>query len=148
MAKVKTFIVVKCGDTKTHHAVNEIDKVIKKKGFAWFAKYGKKIKFDKIDLDDLQKEYVLSLCLFTDDQFHLFSYQIDGFSSINDQAKGTYPAYYEEKIHFVNTWIKISPYQGIPPTVKDLIVKSSLNYLGASLRKSTAGHFVCRLLRG
>jgi hypothetical protein len=148
MAKVKTFIVVKCGDTRTHHAANEIDKVIKKKGFAWFAKYGSKIKFDKINLDDPQREYVLSLSLFTDNQFHLFSYQIDGFASTNDQAKGTYPSYYEEKIHFINTWIKISPYMGIPPTVNDLIVKSSLNNLGTALRKSTSGHFVCRLLRG
>lgn len=148
MAKEKTFIVVKCGNAKTHHAANEINKVIKKKGFAWFAKYGSKIKFDKIKLDDPLREYVLSLSLFIDNKFHLFSYQIDGFATKIDQAKGTYPAYYQEHIHFINTWVKVSPYTGTPPTVDDLIIKSSLNKLGETLKKSTSGHFVCRLLRG
>ena len=148
MTKEKTFIVVKCGNAKVHHAAKEIDKVIKKKGFAWFAKYGSKIKFDKIKLDDPQREYILCLSLFLDNQYHLFPYQIDGFASKIDQVKGTFPDYYQEHFYFIGTWIKVSPYKGTPPTVDDLIIKSSLNKLGETLKKSTSGHFVCRLLRG
>jgi hypothetical protein len=147
MVREKTFIVVKCGNVKTHHAAKELDKVINKKGFAWFAKYGSKIKFDQIKLNDPYQEYILSLSLFFDNQYHLFHYQIEEFASKIDQVRGTFPDYYQEHFYFIGTWIKVTPYKGTTPTVNDLVIKSSLNKLGEVLKKSTSGHFLCRLLK-
>ena len=147
MAKATTFIVVKCGNTKTHHAAKEIEKVIKSKGFAWFAKYGSKINFEKIDLTDQNRNYVLCLSLFLDNRYEIFSYQIEEFGAKTTPLKGTYPSYYQENFQFINTWVKISEYKGASPSVNDLIIKSSLNRLAETLKKSTSGHFICRLLR-
>jgi hypothetical protein len=144
MAKETIFLVVKCGNIKSHHAANELDEVIKTKGFAWFAKYGAKIKLNEIKLDDPIREYALCLCLFIENKYQLFTYRIIGCDTKTRPTKGTYPAYYKEKISFINTWIKVSSYNGVSPTVNDLIVKSSLNKLSDTLRKSTSGHFFCR----
>lgn len=144
MAKETIYLVVKCGNTKLHHAANELDEVIKRKGVAWFAKYGAKIKLNEIKLDNPLKDYALCLCLFVDNKYQLFTYQIVGYDSNIKPAKGTYPAYYEDQRDFINTWIKVGPYKGISPTVNDLTVKSSFNKLSDTLRKSTSGHFFCR----
>ena len=144
MAKETIFLVVKCGNIKSHHAANELDEVIKKKGVAWFAKYGAKIKLSEIDLNNPLKEYALCLCLFIENKYQLFTYQITGYDTNIRPAKNTYPAYYKNQMDFINTWIKVSRYKGISPTVNDLIVKSSLNKLSDTLRKSTSGHFFCR----
>ena len=144
MAKETIFLVVKCGNIKSHHAANELDTIIKTKGFSWFAKYGAKIKLNEIKLDDPHREYALCLCLFIESKYQLFTYQIIGCDTNPKPTKGTYPAYYKEQINFINTWIKVSTYKGISPTVNDLVVKSSLNKLSDTLRKSTSGHFFCR----
>lgn len=147
MSKATTFIVVKCGNTKTHHAANEIEKVMKSQGYAWFAKYGSKINFEKIDLADPSRNYVLCLSLFSENKYEIFSYQIEELGAKKAPLKGTYPTYYQENFQFINTWIKVSKYKGASPSVNDLIIKSSLNRLTETLKKSTSGHFICRLLR-
>lgn len=144
MTKETIFLVVKCGNTNSHHAANELDKVIKNKGFAWFAKYGAKIKMDTVNLDDPLRQYALCLCLFVEKKYSLFTYQINGYKTKHKPEKGTYPTYYNDQIDFINTWIKVSAYSGTPPTVNDLVIKSSLNKLSEALRKSTSGHFFCR----
>ncbi len=98
-----TYIGVKCGNATEHHAAKELNDVIKKHGFAWFGKYGAKIKHDHIKLNNPQKEYVLCLSLFMNGRFNLFFYKTEAFGSNETPLAGTFPKYYQQTQSFINT---------------------------------------------
>jgi len=147
MNKNKKFIVVKCGNDNEYNAATEIDKVITKNGFGWFAKYGNPIKFSKLYLDNPDDEIVLCLSIFTNGQYKLYLYSIMEFSETFKGPEGSYPSYYKQNIYYIKTWIKVKKYTGEKINYEDLVVKSSLRKLTNTIRRSTAGHFICQLIK-
>jgi hypothetical protein len=140
-----TYLVIKCGNSGANHASQELDNVIDKAGIAWFAKFGAKIDTKELSKKIETEGVILCLSIFKDGGFHLYSYEIIGFSDQINIKKDPYPKYYKEFLPQIKTWIcvkKLSP--ELQPSINDLIVKSSLNPILRALRTSTAGYFLCR----
>jgi len=146
MNKKKIFLVVNCGNDNEYNAATEIDKIINKNGFGWFAKYGNPIKFSKLYLDYPDDEIVLCLSIFINGQHRIYPYSIMEISDTFMGTEGSYPEYYKQKIHNIKTWIKVKKYTGEKINYEDLVVKSSLKKLSESIRKSMSGYIICKLL--
>ena len=147
MNKNQTFIVVKCGNDNEYNAALELDKVITKNGFGWFAKYGSAIKFSKLYENNPDGEFILCLSIFSEGQYKLYPYLIIEFSASFIGPEGSYPAYYKSNIYYINTWIKVKKYSEKKFSYEDLVVKSSLRKLSHTIRRSTAGHFICKFIK-
>ena len=146
MKKKTTYLVVKCGNANEYHAAHEVDKIIEKNGYCWFAKYGNKIQYDRAELSNPNsedKEVVLCLILFIGQGYKIFSYKIEAFSRNIKQLQRTYPSYYNQSLHLISTWIKVTKLSREQPKLDDLYVKSSYQPLYMTLKNSTAGHFLC-----
>jgi hypothetical protein len=142
-----TYIVIKCGNSAKINAAKELDKVIKKHGFSWFAKFGTPLKFQSLNPEDPNSNLILCVALMFERQYQLFSYKIEEFSKSPELKKGTYPSYYTELMPDVGTWIKVSKFEGPQPTTNDLVVKSSLIKLYQTISKAKAGFFYCKHYR-
>ena len=126
------------------HAAKEIDKVISKKGFSWFAKFGKPLKTERIILDDdNEKTFYACLLVSENDAYELHTYRILDFSSVMPKA-GQFPPYYKKNLLYIETWLKLGPNEGVSPTVNDLVVTSSQTSLLLTMRRSMMGHFFCK----
>ena len=151
MEKKKLFIVVRCNKNETYHAAKELDKIIKIKGYSWFAKFGSKIKYENFNLSDEKIDYLLTLSLFEKNKFNLYTYKIFDIKRDTLPEVGFYPKYYNESKYITeswsrgSTWFKVKKYLEIQPKAEDLILVSSFNSLTNTLNKSMAGHFLCRL---
>lgn len=146
MNKKKIFLVINCGNDNEYNAATEIDKIINKNGFGWFAKFGKPIKFSKLYLDYPDDEIVLCLSVFINYQQKIYLYSIMEISETFKGPEGSHPEYYKQKIHNIGTWIKVKEYTGEKINCENLVVKSSLKKLSESVLKSMSGYFICKLL--
>ena len=146
MNKNKIFLVINCGNDNEYNAALELDKVITKNGFGWFAKYGKPINFSKLYLDNPDDEIVLCLSIFINDKHRIYPYSIMETSETFKGPKGSHPEYYKQKIDNIKTWIKVKKYTEEKINCEDLVVKSSLKKLSESIRKSMSGYILCKLL--
>lgn len=141
------YIVIKCGNSANIHAAKELDKVIKKHGYAWFAKFGTSLKYEKFDLQNPNLKLVLCVALMFNREYEIYSYKIEEFNRMESPKKGTFPNYYNELLEDVGTWIKVSKLDAPQPTINDLLVKSSYIKLSQTIKKAKAGFFYCRHFR-
>lgn len=139
-----TYLVIKCGNSLKVNAANEVDAVIKSKGFCWFAKFGLPIKVERLELENPDHNIILCIAMMFNRQYELFPYKVNAFSKDKTQKRGTYPSYYKDNLGKVGTWINVSKFLGATPTTNDLIIKSSLNKLTHTIIKAKVGYFFCK----
>lgn len=142
--KAKIFIVVRVGLQDNVDPINEVDKVIKKKGFCWFGKYGESLHSTLVDRVFNEKD--VAICLVYKSKqggYQMKTYFAEEVSPNPKLTKNSYPAYYKYFMSRIGTFVRLSPYTETAPTINDLYVKSSLNKLASSLQKSIRGHFIC-----
>lgn len=151
MKKENIFIVVRCNKNESYHAAKELDKIIKIKSYSWFAKFGSKIKYENFNLSDEKINYLLTLSLFENNKFNLYTYKICDIKRDILPAADSFPKYYNESTYISknwskgSTWFKVENYLEIHPKAEDLILISTLSNLTTTLNKSMAGHFLCKL---
>lgn len=142
--KATVFIVVRVGLQDNVNPIDEVDNVIGKMGYCWFGKYGEPL--NQTLFERVQNNKDVAICLIYKSKtggYRMKTYFAEEVSANPVLVKNSYPAYYSSFMRRISTFVKLSPYKGVSPTINDLYVKSSLNNLVNSLRKSIRGHFVC-----
>jgi hypothetical protein len=142
--KAKIFIVIRVGLQDNVDPIDEVDNVIEKMGYCWFGKYGEPLHQTLIERVPNKKD--VAICLIYKSKttgYRMKTYFAEEVSANPVLPKNSYPAYYSTFMNRIGTFVKVSPYKGVSPTINDLYVKSSLNKLASSLQKSIRGHFVC-----
>lgn len=143
----KLYIVIRYGRLDEFDAVSEIDKVIAKRGKAWFGKYGQPLSRGLERLVQSGKEDVFVVLTGKGDgegkrQGHF--YNLKRITRDVPEAKSSFPSYYQKIMGRIGCWLELEPYKGSSLELKDLVTRSSLNPLPQSLSRSMRGHFLCR----
>lgn len=124
--------------------IDEVDRVLTKMGFCWFAKYGQPIHGPLLYRLEEEADVALTLVYKNVNGYKLASYHIEEISSSPKLETGTFPPYYVKFLNRVGSFIKITELRGPQPGTDDLEVRSSLNTLTKALRTSMRGYFICR----
>jgi hypothetical protein len=140
----KLYLVIRVGLQDGVDPILEIDKIIKKKKYCWFAKYGNAIS-DKIQKRiEVKNDVVICLIYKKEDLYVMKSYEAIEISKDPSIIKGTYPAYYNKFIDRVGVFVKIRELTGDQISIDSLYIASSLNKLYYGLHNSMRGHFLCK----
>ena len=144
----KRYIAIRTGKLDKEDAMEEVDKIIKEKGYCWFGKYGQplnKMIKEGIKKDDIEYYVVL---IQTDpnaeDGYKYKAYKMIDIRG-NKPKDTAYPEYYKKIFSRIGVWLKLEKYNGKKVNLTDLVVKSSATPLRRTLRSSLRGHFSCYL---
>jgi hypothetical protein len=138
------YLVIRVGLQDGVDPIAEIDKVIKRKGFCWFAKYGNAIAPNIQNRIEEKNDVVLCLIYKKEDKYVMKSYKAVEISRDPQIIKGTYPTYYNKFIDRVGVFVKIIDIDEEQVSIDSLYIVSSLNKLHYGLHNSMRGHFICK----
>lgn len=144
------YLVIRYGFTAKVDAVQEIEKVMAKRGKAWFGKYGQPIGRNLQQLVDAKKREVFVVLTrrgINADASGYFSqtFKLRQLTRTAPKHKAEFPSYYCEHLKNISSWLELEPYHGPRIDLKYLITVSSLIPLLHSFRASQRGHFLCKL---
>jgi len=148
--KEKLYIVIRYGALDAQDAIEEIEKIITKKGHAWFGKYGQPLSTKYEELVKKGEQDVFAVLIrkgrATEAENYIFkSYRLKQIVRQLPAKERDYPKYYAERISQIGAWIEIEEYDGPKFVLDDLVTKSSTQKLLKSLGTSMKAHFYCRL---
>jgi len=138
----KSYLVLRMGKQYKLNPIAEVDKMIEKFNYSWFAKFGKKILKSKVD-DMIEKSSPYLVIIFLlNSEYISKTYKLLNISQKKPSNNEPYPYYYNEEQQLVGAWFKIknSDHQ---VNIKELIVKSSLNKLSVVFSTSMGSSFFC-----
>ncbi|QWD63371.1 hypothetical protein [Polynucleobacter sp. MWH-UH2A] len=125
-----------------NHPITEIDAVLKSKGFAYFAKFGKsvgRIRGEKLLAKT--EPYLVILC-FNGGKYDSKTYKLLELTKSQPKNASHYPKYYKDKLAFVGSWLKIEP-SDLQVNVDSLIVTSSYQKLSKVMGSAMGSCFFC-----
>jgi hypothetical protein len=143
----KLYLVIRVGLQDGVDPILEIDKIIKKKNFCWFAKYGNTITHKIQKRIEVNNDVIICLIYKNEDKYVMKSYEAVEISRDPSIIKGTYPSYYNQFIDRVGIFVKIKELTGEQISIDSLYIASSLNKLYYGLHNSMRGHFLCKRSR-
>lgn len=148
----KLYIVIRYGRLDEFDAVSEIEKVLAKRGNAWFGKYGQPLSRDVERLVLSGKEDVYVVLAGKGDGegkgYRGYFYNLKRITRDVPETQASFPAYYKKIMSRIGCWLELEPYNGTNLELKDLYTKSSLSPILQSLSGSMRGHFLCRSREG
>jgi len=146
----RIYLVVRYGLIDEFNAVDELERVVDKHGYAWFGKYGQplSLEIEKIvssDTDDVYMTLVRKATITEVPGYVWRTYKVTGISRASPEKSNEYPSYYKATITRIRSWIRVRPTGEPEIDIKKLVTKSSSTPLTQSLGSSMRGHFLCRL---
>ncbi len=144
------FIVVRYGLIDSFDAIEEIEKVIKQKGQAWFGKYGEPIKQNiEARLKDGEENiFVILVRKSTKGEsggYRFKVFRLKEISRMPPKNTSDFPKYYAKTMSRIGCWLLLDLYKGPKLELANLVVRSSLQRLPQTLGSSMRAHFYCRL---
>jgi hypothetical protein len=137
-----SYLVLRMGKQYKFNPILEVDKMIDKFSYSWFAKFGKKILESKVeDMIENSSSYLVIISLLNS-KYISKTYKLLNISQKKPNKNEPYPNYYNEEQQLVGAWFKIknSDHQ---VNIEELIVKSSLNKLSVVFSTSMGSSFFC-----
>lgn len=139
-------VVVRCSLLDGYDPIAEIDKLVRTKKSAWFAKYGQPLgpQIGETLQDRARDVYALLVHKGKAEdggQYILKLYRVLDITKDETPPSGSFPRYYVAFLSRIRTWIRLAPYEGVAVTFDDLTTRSSGLPLRKSLAQSMKGHF-------
>jgi hypothetical protein len=139
------FLALRVGkgkDVDSKDPIKEIDAVLKIKGVAYFAKFGKNVGKLRVNRLLLNTNPHLVLLCFNGGKYEAKTYKL--LDVIEEQPKDStlYPKYYKSKLKFVGSWLKIQK-SDTQVSVESLIVTSSYQKLTNVMASAMGSSFFC-----
>jgi hypothetical protein len=135
-----TYLVIRIGDVDEKDAIQEVDAVIRRLGYCWFAKYGR-----PVGLKSGRKADETTLCLVQTrmGKRRMAFYQIKAMSRVAPKADEC-PSYYWTVPGRRRTWIKVARASSVAKRdLWDLSIESSRQPLPEAMVRSMSSHFWC-----
>ena len=141
--KPKGYFVIRVGKIQNLaiNPVDEINKVIKKNGFSYFAKIGKQLAEARVNkfIEKYEPYFVISYS--ENKNYKSKTYKLIEISNKINPNPSLYPSYYKD-IGLVSNWFKIedTPEQA---DLSSLMIQSSFRSIIDALHSTSGGHFFC-----
>lgn len=148
--KTGLYLVIRYGQIDEADAVEEIDKIVTKRGSAWFGKYGQPLSrrlLETFATGEAEAFVVLIRKGMKGEPAGYFyrPYRLAAISRTPPSVRAEYPSYYNQHLRRIGCWLKLERYRGLKFELRDLTIRSSVQPLPLSLGSSMRGHFLCRL---
>lgn len=146
----KMYLAVRLGSvynskSKAYHIedpIKEIDNVLNKKGYCYFAKFGKSISENKLNRYLKNNNFHLVIIHKQTGEYTSKTYSIKGFQTEVPESAKSYPSYYKGKENLVGIWFKLEPAEE-QIDIDNLRVSSSYQKLRLAMSNSMGSIFFC-----
>ncbi|QDD11862.1 hypothetical protein [Candidatus Methylopumilus rimovensis] len=137
-----SYLVLRMGSLFTLNPIKEVDEVIKKNGFSWFAKFGTRVANTSVRKMIDETSPYLVVILLNKTEYISKTYKLIDVAKEPPPKNELYPDYYVDQQRFIATWFKIedSLHQ---VDINNLIVKSSFQKLRHLFKTSMGSSFYC-----
>ena len=141
------FLVVRCSFIDGVDPIEEINRVIERKGHAWFGKYGGPLarSLGETVRDPNVNTFVVLVQKDTGANYAARPFRLLEVTKNRPKRRDHYPRYYDKVIGRIGDWLKVAPYDGPTFDIRKLQIRSSAQPLLRTLGLSMRGYFLCRL---